>query len=133
MLTAPYFHAGILHILMNMLSFTSIGGWLVRHTPSLGCPRSRLTIAAVCCVAQESKCGTFYFTLTILWATILSNLIYVTVCWWGRNMAPYLTAIGAAAHWHCLSVWLLGVSGCWRCTSRVTTAGSPTPASGSAG
>jgi hypothetical protein len=29
LLTAPLFHVGLLHIIMNMMSFVMIGGWLV--------------------------------------------------------------------------------------------------------
>jgi hypothetical protein len=36
LVTAAYFHVGILHILMNMLSFVSIGGWLVSTKPPAG-------------------------------------------------------------------------------------------------
>jgi membrane associated rhomboid family serine protease len=54
--TSAYFHLGLFHIAMNMLSFVGIGAWL------------------------EMRMGTMYFFLTILWSTILTNSLYIGIC-----------------------------------------------------
>ena len=57
LITSAYFHLGFFHIAMNMLSFVGIGAWL------------------------ESKMGTLYFFLTILFSTVMTNGLYIGICY----------------------------------------------------
>jgi hypothetical protein len=62
---------------------------------------------------QERKGGTFYTLFTILWSTLLTNIIYVAICWWVASQhsiefteshsnvtwAAFLAAYRALAMW----------------------------------
>lgn len=57
LITSAYFHVNFFHIAMNMLSFVGIGAFL------------------------EMKMGTAYLFLTILWSTLLTNSLYIGLCY----------------------------------------------------
>ena len=56
LITAPYFHVNALHIIMNMLSFVGIGAYL------------------------EMQQGTLYLFMTIAYATVITNVVYIGIC-----------------------------------------------------
>jgi membrane associated rhomboid family serine protease len=57
LVTAAYFHVGLLHIAMNMMSFLQLGASI------------------------ERMFGTVTLALATAWFVVLSNCLYVAVCW----------------------------------------------------
>lgn len=62
MLTAPFFHVGILHLAFNMLAFVPIGQSLERHTGTLHFTYLMLLLMALGSV--------FYLTTSLAWDTV---------------------------------------------------------------
>ncbi|CAK0779381.1 hypothetical protein CVIRNUC_004759 [Coccomyxa viridis] len=63
MLTAPFFHVGILHLAFNMLAFVPIGQSLERHTGTLHFTYLMLLLMALGSV--------FYLTTSLAWDTVM--------------------------------------------------------------
>lgn len=57
LVTAAYFHVGLLHIAMNMMSFLQLGASI------------------------ERMFGTVTLAIATAWFVILSNCLYVAICW----------------------------------------------------
>ncbi len=75
LVTGAYFHSGVLHIVMNMLAFMGLGAWL------------------------EFKVGTAYFVWTIWVSTLLTNTLYIGICFFlatvtKREQWLYYSSIG---------------------------------------
>ena len=62
MLTAPFFHVGILHLAFNMLAFVPIGQSLERHTGTLHFTYLMLLLMTLGSV--------FYLTTSLAWDTV---------------------------------------------------------------
>ena len=57
LITSPFFHGGLFHIGMNMMSYLAIGRWL------------------------EVKTGTLKCCYILMWSILLSNFLYVIICY----------------------------------------------------